>query len=49
MMFFSGWIANIFEKHRWIGYLGLAIIFYVSLQLIYNGTFEMLSLISDST
>lgn len=48
-MFFSGWIANIFEKHRWIGYPGLAVIFYISLQLICNGTFEMLSLISGST
>jgi len=46
MMFFATFIANLLEKHRWIGYLGLAVIFYVSLKLIYNGGLELLPLLS---
>ncbi len=46
MMFFATYIANLLEKHRWIGYLGLAVIFYVSLKLIYNGGLELLPLLS---
>lgn len=41
MMFFASWIANILQKHRWIGFLGLAIIFYVALKLIYDGFLEL--------
>ncbi len=41
MMFFANWIANILQKYRWIGYLGLAVIFYVALKLIYDGYLEL--------
>ncbi len=41
MMFFANWIANILQQHRWIGYIGLAIIFYVALKLIYDGFVEL--------
>ena len=41
MMFFASWIANILQKYRWIGFLGLVIIFYVSLKLIYDGLIEL--------
>jgi YjbE family integral membrane protein len=33
-------IARLLEKYRWIAYVGLAIIFYVSLDLIYRGMTE---------
>jgi len=46
MMFFATFIANLLEKHRWIGYLGLAVIFYVALKLIYGGGLELLPLFS---
>lgn len=46
MMFFATFIANLLEKHRWIGYLGLAVIFYVALKLIYVGGLELLPLFS---
>ena len=46
MMFFANWIANILQKHRWIGFLGLAIIFYVSLKLIYDGSLELVPLLT---
>lgn len=48
MMFFANWIANILQKHRWIGFLGLAIIFYVSLKLIYDGSLELVPILSQS-
>lgn len=48
MMFFANWIANILQKHRWIGFLGLAIIFYVSLKLIYDGSIELVPILTQS-
>ncbi len=42
MMFFANWIADMLQKHRWIGYVGLAIIFYVALKLIYDGYLEVI-------
>jgi len=46
MMFFANWIANMLQKHRWIGYVGLAIIFYVSLKLIYDGTIDLMGVVA---
>jgi YjbE family integral membrane protein len=34
-------IARLLTKHRWIAYVGLAIILYVSLDMIYRGTLEV--------
>ncbi|WDZ76219.1 TerC family protein [Ensifer adhaerens] len=34
-------IARLLTKHRWIAYVGLAIILYVSLDMIYRGTLEL--------
>ena len=33
-------IARLLERHRWIAYVGLAVIFYVALDLIYRGMIE---------
>jgi YjbE family integral membrane protein len=30
-------IANLLHKHRWIGFIGLAIVFYVSVHMIWEG------------
>ena len=30
-------IANLLHKHRWIGFVGLAIVFYVALHMIWEG------------
>ena len=35
-------IARLLHKHRWIAYVGLAIILYVSLDMIYRGALEVL-------
>ncbi|NEW89047.1 TerC family protein [Rhodopseudomonas sp. WA056] len=34
-------IARLLHKHRWIAYIGLAIILYVSLDMIYRGALEV--------
>ena len=34
-------IANLLQKHRWIAYVGLAIIFYVALDMCYRGWKEV--------
>ena len=38
-------IARLLQKHRWIAYVGLAVILYVSLELIYRGGLEVLPFI----
>jgi YjbE family integral membrane protein len=34
-------VARLLQKHRWVSYLGLAIIVYVALQMIYRGAVEV--------
>jgi YjbE family integral membrane protein len=34
-------IARLLTRHHWIGYLGLAVIFYVALSMIWQGAFEI--------
>ena len=34
-------IAKLLQKHRWIAYVGLAIIPYVSVEMIYRGVLEI--------
>src|SRR6516162_5369990 len=36
-------IARLLQKHRWIAYVGLAIILYVACEMIYRGSLEMIS------
>jgi YjbE family integral membrane protein len=38
----ASFIANLLQKHRWIAYVGLAIILYVALDMIYRGFYEVL-------
>ena len=46
MMFFASWIADLLQKHRWIGFFGLAVILYVSIQLIVDGGRDVLAVIA---
>ena len=34
----ANWIAGLLHRFRWIGYLGLAIVAYVAVQMIWDGT-----------
>ena len=33
----ASWIAKLLHHYRWLGYLGLAIVFYVALHMIWEG------------
>ncbi|MDQ8729422.1 TerC family protein [Bradyrhizobium sp. LHD-71] len=38
----AAFIARLLQNHRWIAYVGLAVILYVSLEMIYRGTLEVI-------
>ena len=37
----ASWIAGLLERHRWIGWLGLAVILYVAFDMIWEGTHQV--------
>ncbi|MDF1857191.1 TerC family protein [Pseudooceanicola sp.] len=39
-------IAKLLEKHRWIAYVGLAVVFYVALRMIYEGSHEVSDIVA---
>ncbi len=39
----ASFIARLLQRHRWIAYVGLAIILYVSLEMIYRGGMEVMA------
>jgi YjbE family integral membrane protein len=41
MGFAASFIANLLQRHRWIAYVGLAVILYVALEMIYRGALEV--------
>ncbi len=43
MIFAASMIAKLLEKHRWIAYVGLLIIFYVACSMIWEGSHEVIA------
>jgi predicted tellurium resistance membrane protein TerC len=39
----ANYIAALLQKHHWIAYVGLGVIFYVSLDMIWRGSFEVIA------
>ena len=39
----ANYIATLLQKHHWIAYVGLGVIFYVSLDMIWRGSFEVIA------
>ena len=37
----ASFIAKLLQKHRWIAYVGLAVILYVAGEMIYRGALEI--------
>jgi len=37
----ANFIAKLLVRHAWIGWLGLAIVLYVALEMIWRGVFEV--------
>ena len=44
----AAYIARILARNHWIGYLGLAVIVYVSLSMIYEGSLQVIGVISQA-
>ena len=45
MGFAASFIAGLLQKHRWIAFVGLAIILYVALRMMYEGAFQVMPLV----
>lgn len=45
MGFAASFIAGLLQKHRWIAFVGLAIILYVALHMMYEGAFQVIPLV----
>ena len=41
MAFASTKIAGLLQRHHWIAYIGLAVIFFISVSMIYDGALEI--------
>jgi predicted tellurium resistance membrane protein TerC len=37
----ASFIAKLLQKHRWIAYVGLAVILYVAAEMVYRGAVEV--------
>ena len=37
----ASFIARLLQKHHWIAYVGLAVILYVAIEMIYRGAIEV--------
>jgi YjbE family integral membrane protein len=44
----ASFIARLLQSYRWIAYVGLAIILYVALEMIYRGWYEVLPLVNGA-
>ncbi len=42
----ASFIARLLQNHRWIAYIGLAVILYVAVEMIYRGTLEVIKVAS---
>jgi len=45
----ANFIARLLQNHRWIAYVGLAVIVYVSLDMIYRGGVEVWPIVASAT
>jgi YjbE family integral membrane protein len=45
----ANFIARLLQNHRWIAYVGLAVILYVALEMIYRGWYEVLPHVATLT
>lgn len=43
----ASWIAQLLQKHRWIGYAGLAIIVYVAIEMMWRGWNEVVPFVTQ--
>jgi YjbE family integral membrane protein len=48
MGFAAVMIARLLERYHWIAYVGLAVIFYVALRMIWDGAWEIVGIASSA-
>jgi predicted tellurium resistance membrane protein TerC len=41
-------MARILVRHRWIGYLGLLVILYISLDMIWDGAHQVMAAVEET-
>ncbi|MEQ8507000.1 MAG: TerC family protein [Rhodospirillales bacterium] len=41
MAFAANWVASLLEKHKWLAYIGLAVVAYVACEMIWRGGFQV--------
>ena len=39
----AAYLARLLARHHWIGYIGLAVIFYVAVKMMYDGTVQVMN------
>ena len=44
----ASFIAGLLQRHRWVAYVGLAVILYVACEMIYRGALEMGPMLGNS-
>ncbi len=44
----AGWIARLIDRHRWIAYVGLLIVLWVALKMIWEGGLEVWSAVNGA-
>ena len=45
----ASFIAKLLQRHRWIAYVGLAVILYVAIEMIYRGSLEVWPVVSEAS
>jgi YjbE family integral membrane protein len=45
----AGFIARLIDRHRWVAYVGLAIVLFVAGKMIWEGTHEVVTAVVDPT
>lgn len=43
MAFAANWVAGLLEKHKWLAYVGLAVVAYVAVEMIWRGSNQVLA------
>ena len=43
----AAFIARLLQKHRWIAYVGLAVILYVAVEMVYRGAMEVAPVVAN--
>jgi predicted tellurium resistance membrane protein TerC len=42
----ASFIAHLLQNHRWVSYVGLAVIIYVAVEMIFRGTLDIMKVAS---